>query len=117
MTTNAVNEKQLREMWEGQSNVMVSVRVRPILKHDLIKRSCIRVVDEKLIFLMDPMMDKQQNDILRANRTKEKQYAFDFAFDSDVRQIEVYERTTKFLIHGVIEGFNCTVFAYGQVRI
>ena len=26
----------------------------------------------------------------------------------------VYERTTKFMIQGVLDGYNATVFAYGQ---
>lgn len=61
---------------------------------------------------MDPTQDKQ--DVLRVNRSREKQYAFDFAFDGNSSQEEVYNRTTKFLIHGVLDGYNATVFAYGQ---
>ena len=56
--------------------------------------------------------DKQ--DVLRLNRNKEKQYAFDFAFEPGSSQESVYHHTTKFLIHGVLDGYNATVFAYGQ---
>lgn len=49
----------------------------------------------------------------RGFREKEKTYAFDYAFDEDVEQHYIFERTTKFLIEGVMSGFNATVFAYG----
>lgn len=51
--------------------------------------------------------------IFQKNRNKETSYAFDFAFDKNVTQQTVYEKTTSFLIKGVLEGFNATVFAYG----
>jgi kinesin family member 18/19 len=108
----AVDGNHMKAMWEGQSNVVVAVRVRPLMKHDIVKKNCVRVLDGKVVILMDPTSDKQ--DVLRVNRSREKQYAFDFAFDANSPQEEVYNRTTKFLIHGVLDGFNATVFAYGQ---
>lgn len=56
--------------------------------------------------------DKQ--DVLRLNRNKEKQYAFDYVFEPGSTQDSTYHHTTKFLIHGVLDGYNATVFAYGQ---
>ena len=50
---------------------------------------------------------------LGRNRTKEKRYAFDQAFDKNSGQVQIYQNTTKFLIEGVLHGFNATVFAYG----
>jgi kinesin family protein 18/19 len=52
-------------------------------------------------------------DELSKNRSKERQYAFDTVFDRDAGQIEIFNNTTKFLIEGIIEGYNATVFAYG----
>lgn len=49
----------------------------------------------------------------RGYREKEKTYAFDYAFDQDVEQEYIFDLTTKFLIEGVMTGFNATVFAYG----
>jgi kinesin family member 18/19 len=57
------------------------------------------------------MLNKK--DILSKNRSKERRYAFDTVFDRDAGQIEIFNNTTKFLIEGIIEGFNATVFAYG----
>eukprot|EP01135_Chromosphaera_perkinsii_P001088 Nk52_evm38s158 gene=Nk52_evmTU38s158 len=46
-------------------------------------------------------------------RRKEVQYAFDVVFNEHVTQQEVYERTCKRLIEGVMTGYNGTMFAYG----
>ena len=107
------DDGHLKAMWEGQANILVSVRVRPLLKHDPIKRSCVRVLDSKLVVILDPSLS-DKNDILRAHRNREKNYAFDFVFEPNSSQEVCYNNTTKFLIHGVLDGFNATVFAYGQ---
>lgn len=60
---------------------------------------------------MDPADDP--DDILRANRSREKQFVFDCTFDGNATQQDVYESTTKFLIQNVTNGYNATVFAYG----
>lgn len=56
--------------------------------------------------MLDPGTDA--DDFLRANRTREKQYAFDYAFDHDTPQETVYHYTTRFLIDGTLDGFNAT---------
>lgn len=109
----ASTDEHMKAMWAGQSNVLVAVRVRPLLKHDVIKKSCVRVMDGKIVFIADPAMGDKL-DILRANRNREKQYAFDYVFEPGASQEAVFLHTTKFLIHGVLDGYNATVFAYGQ---
>jgi len=37
-------------------------------------------------------------------------------FDASESQVNVFDATAKFLIPSVLEGFNATVFAYGQVK-
>ena len=59
----------------------------------------------------DEMMNRKGH--LGQNRTKEKQYAFDYAFDKDTGQIEIFENTTRHLVEGILHGYNATVFAYG----
>ncbi|KAG8913431.1 kinesin-like protein Klp5 [Tulasnella sp. 417] len=48
-----------------------------------------------------------------AKRYKDQRYTFDRVFDEHVRQIDVFENTTKPLLDGLLTGFNATVFAYG----
>ena len=110
---NIEMNEHMKAMWAGQSNVLVAVRVRPLMKHDVVKRSCVRTLDGKVVVIMDPAQGDKQ-DILRANRSREKQYAFDFVFEPGASQENIYNNTTKFLIHGVLDGYNATVFAYGQ---
>lgn len=105
--------EHMKAMWAGQSNVLVAVRVRPLMKHDVVKKSCARVLDSNVVVIMDPAHGDKQ-DVLRANRSREKQYAFDYVFDQASTQDSAYQNTTKFLIHGVLDGYNATVFAYGQ---
>ncbi len=111
---DGVEGEHMKAMWAGQSNVLVAVRVRPLMKHDVIKKSCVRVLDNKVVVILDPALAADKVDILRANRNREKQYAFDYVLDPTSTQDSAYLHTTKFLIHGVLDGFNATVFAYGQ---
>eukprot|EP00903_Cladosiphon_okamuranus_P015604 g14408.t1 len=100
-------------MQAGQSNTLVAVRLRPLLKHDRQHVEVAKVLDHRVVVLMDPAKVNQEVDPLRVNRTREKRYAFDHVFDATATQRAVYENTTKFLIQGVLDGFNATVFAYG----
>ena len=47
-------------------------------------------------------------------RGRERSYTFDNVFDQASTTSAVYEHTTKELVLKVVDGFNCTVFAYGQ---
>ncbi|XP_019371431.1 PREDICTED: kinesin-like protein KIF19 isoform X1 [Gavialis gangeticus] len=91
----------------------VALRIRPISMAELEEGATLIAhrVDEQVVVLMDPMEDP--DDILRANRSREKSYVFDVAFDFTATQEVVYRATTKGLIEGVISGYNATVFAYG----
>lgn len=45
---------------------------------------------------------------------KEKKYTFDRVFKPTASQIELYMNVVAPLIQDVVEGYNCTAFAYGQ---
>ncbi len=105
-------------MWQGQSNVIVAVRVRPLnSKEYRTTENVLKVLDENVVVVLDPTRKTRKKDILRKNRSREKQYAFDFAFGAEVPTSHVYDSTTKFLIDGVVNGFNATVFAYGATGV
>uniref|UniRef100_A0A4W3K438 Kinesin-like protein n=1 Tax=Callorhinchus milii TaxID=7868 RepID=A0A4W3K438_CALMI len=91
----------------------VALRIRPLNEAEVEEGATIiaHKVDEQMVVLMDPMEDP--DDILRANRSREKSYMFDVALDYEATQEDVYRATTKGLIEGIISGYNATVFAYG----
>ena len=97
----------------GESNILVAVRCRPMnareeaCGHD----SVVKVMDGSMVVVTDP--PAKENDFLRANKTREKRYAFDHAFDEKTPQESIFKSTTKLLIDGVMNGYNATVFAYG----
>jgi kinesin family protein 3/17 len=41
-------------------------------------------------------------------------FTFDNAFDTDSSQKDVYEQTAKPAVLSILEGYNSTIFAYGQ---
>lgn len=86
----------------------------------------IRVLDKNFLVLLDPGKEFDQEDvflykrliyfspqILRKNRIKETQFTFDYNFDKASTQNEIYSGISPFLIDGILDGFNATIFAYG----
>ncbi|KAJ8372603.1 hypothetical protein AAFF_G00281100 [Aldrovandia affinis] len=45
---------------------------------------------------------------------KDKAFTYDYVFDMDSHQDNIYANCTEKLIEGCFEGYNATVFAYGQ---
>ncbi|XP_018594880.2 kinesin-like protein KIF19 [Scleropages formosus] len=91
----------------------VALRIRPMNEAEIEEGATLvaHKVDNQMVVLMDPSEDP--DDVLRANRSREKTYMFDVAFDFTATQEDVYVATMKNLIEGVISGYNATVFAYG----
>ena len=104
----------IEDMKKGTYNILVCVRCRPLssLEYQLSAYETIRIMDDKMVILMDPIEYNGPNTIFK-NRSREQTYAFDFAFDKNTSQTTVFEKSTKFLIEGVVNGYNATVFAYG----
>ncbi|KAH9138088.1 hypothetical protein LEN26_005403 [Aphanomyces euteiches] len=109
---NNETEEFKRAMWAGQANILVAVRLRPQLKHDRDRGEIVKVLGSNVVVVLDPGNQKDVVGKMR-NRSREKRYAFDHVFGPSDGQVTVYTHTTKFLIHGILQGFNATVFAYG----
>ena len=45
---------------------------------------------------------------------KQRDFAFDYVFDSNSTQDSVYDRIARPVVTDVLKGFNGTIFAYGQ---
>jgi len=99
---------------EDSSRIRVAVRCRPLSateKNSDVVDIC-RILDEHLVILLDP--GAASNDYLRQDKSKEKRFAFDQAFDAQTDSQRVFEATAQPLIGSVLQGFNCSVFAYGS---
>ena len=94
-----------------EMQMLVAVRMRPLWQKedDAGDQRCVSVLQGKVVNVIDPWYDE----VLNPNRQKEKRYAFDIVFDDDVGQLEVFEKTSKGLVSGVLDGYNASVFAYG----
>ncbi|XP_046543920.1 kinesin-like protein KIF18A [Haliotis rubra] len=103
------------------SNVKVVVRVRP---ENVAEKAgpfdvVVRDMNEHVL-AFDPKESnspvrgfrRQPRDI-RKRRNKDLKFAFDFVFGPCATNAEVYEHTTKGILDGLLEGYNCSVFAYG----
>ncbi|XP_038011665.1 kinesin-like protein KIF21A isoform X10 [Motacilla alba alba] len=83
-----------------ESSVRVAVRIRPQLAKEKIEgcHICTSVTPgEPQVFL-----------------GKDKAFTFDYVFNIDSQQEEIYVQCIEKLIEGCFEGYNATVFAYGQ---
>ncbi|KAL9322822.1 hypothetical protein ACSQ67_010875 [Phaseolus vulgaris] len=49
-----------------------------------------------------------------ANKQIDRTFAFDKVFGPNSQQKELYEQAVSPIVYEVLEGYNCTIFAYGQ---
>ena len=114
MNNDETSKSFIDDMKKGQYNILVCVRCRPLSlsEKQLSTNETIRIMDNKMVVLIDPIEYNAPKNVFK-NRSREQTYAFDYAFDKDCNQYTVFENSTKFLIDGVVNGYNATVFAYG----
>ena len=90
----------------GDECVRVSVRCRPLNSMEKAdNREVIVDVDSKtgVVTLRNPKGDEPP-----------KTFTFDLAFDWNVSQKDVYEQLARPVVLSVMDGYNGTIFAYGQ---
>lgn len=58
--------------------------------------------------------NNQINLIKEDNREQPKSFSFDFVFAPDSAQSLIYEQSAFSLVDNVLDGYNGTIFAYGQ---
>ncbi|XP_061434948.1 kinesin-like protein KIF18A [Lethenteron reissneri] len=103
---------------EGSSHMRVIVRVRPpnSRERDTNHRLVVQVVDDQMLVL-DPKEQaepsflqgrqlRQRN--MLARKPKDLRFVFDRVFDDTATQEEVFEGSTRSLVEGTLNGFNCT---------
>lgn len=103
------------------SHVKVVVRVRPTNDREKREncRNVVQVVDGHML-IFDPKEDEPcfgpqrvRNRNINKRAKKDLKFVFDHVFDENSTQLDIFESTTKIVLDGVMNGFNCTVFAYG----
>ena len=82
--------------------VRVAVRVRPLVPKERLEqcRLCVRTVAEERQIIIG----------------KDRAFAFDYVFGTESTQAQVYEDACAQLVQRCFQGYNATVFAYGQAR-
>ncbi|KFQ14623.1 Kinesin-like KIF18A, partial [Leptosomus discolor] len=104
------------------SHVKVVVRVRPESQKekDGNFNKVVHVVDQHML-VFDPKEEevsffhgkKLINRDISKKEKKDLKFVFDAVFAESSSQLEVFEHTTRSVIDGFLNGYNCTVLAYG----
>ena len=86
--------------------VKVVIRCRPLSQKEMLANNEV-VVNMKTktgeVFVNKPASDEVP-----------KQFTFDEVFDWNIAQADIYKRCAAHIIENVLEGYNGTIFAYGQ---
>lgn len=89
---------------QSQENVRVFIRIRPLTKKEVSEGN-----DNVII------CDHKENLIaLKKNGEHTKPFKFDHIFGPPTTQLEMYKMTAFPIVEKVLEGYNGTIFAYGQ---
>ncbi|KAL7992222.1 hypothetical protein Chor_016478 [Crotalus horridus] len=104
------------------NHIKVIIRVRPEnpKERDGNFQKVVQVVD-KHILVFDPKVEevsffhgkKLPNRDIAKRQNKDLKFVFDAIYDEHSTQLEVFEDTTKTFLGGFLNGYNCTVLAYG----
>ncbi|KAJ8667967.1 hypothetical protein QAD02_009630 [Eretmocerus hayati] len=107
----------------AQTSIRVIVRVRPHNEKEMQEnyKTVVKILDDQML-IFDPKEEQnpffyrgiqQKGRDLLKKQNKELQFVFDRVFDMTASNVDVYEGSTKDLITSLLEGYNCSVFAYG----
>lgn len=99
------------------SHVKVVVRVRPINDSEKREnsRNVVQVVDNHML-IFDPKEEdmscfgsqRMRNRNINKRANKDLKFVFDHVFDENSTQLDIFENTTKGIVDGLMNGFNCT---------
>ncbi|KAM9112620.1 kinesin-like protein KIF18B isoform 2-T3 [Pangshura tecta] len=104
-----------------EGNVAVVVRVRPQTQQEQegSRHAVVQVIDDSML-VFDPeepclsgVFTGFRGHDAPKRKGKDLKFVFDQVFGESATQEEVFQHTTKELLDGVLNGYNCSVFAYG----
>jgi hypothetical protein len=100
---------------KGSVTVQVVVRCRPLNKKELGEdRKPIISIDENQVSIVKGIGKDGHVMSDEENKATKKSFTFDAAYDEQSTQKQFYEESCYPLVESVMEGFNGTIFAYGQ---
>lgn len=86
-------------------NIKCFLRCKPLSKNELdLSAKCIQISKDKRTILVD----------MSTENKIEKCFSLDYIFEDNILQEEIFEKLAKPLLSSFIQGYNCTIFAYGQ---
>ena len=91
------------------ANVLVAVRMRPLNSRE-------KELGDDIVVKIDKD-EVGKVEMLRSSAVEESEYRnfkFDFSYDKDCKQADVYNDVGQPLLDKAFDGFNGTIFAYGQ---
>ncbi|XP_064025749.1 kinesin-like protein KIF18B isoform X4 [Pogoniulus pusillus] len=102
----------------GEGTVAVMVRVRPPAAGErAAQQPLLRVVDRNTLVFDPEGLGGASGPALPARGTKhprkQQKFVFDRVFGEQARQEEVFQHATRDMVGSVLDGYNCSVFAYG----
>uniref|UniRef100_A0A9J8DE19 Kinesin-like protein n=1 Tax=Cyprinus carpio carpio TaxID=630221 RepID=A0A9J8DE19_CYPCA len=104
MPSNKVDKP---EKVEVSDNVKVVVRCRPLNEKE-------KMMGHKQSVAVDEIRGTITVNKLDMTSDPPKTFTFDTVFGPDSKQLDVYNLTARPIIDSVLEGYNGTIFAYGQ---
>lgn len=96
-------------------NIHVALKLRPLnQKESLSKEEEIWQINEAMNRIdIDP--NYLNNIVLSNHKQSQKQtFSYDYCFDSNTKNLEIYTKTVKQIILSSLDGINSTIFMYGQ---
>ncbi|NWU48539.1 KI18B protein, partial [Dromas ardeola] len=102
---------------EGAVTVVVRVRPSAPCERERAAHPVLRVVDQHILVFDPEEPGGASGSVLPArgpkHQGKDLKFAFDRVFGEKATQEEVFQHTTRDVLDSVLNGYNCSVFAYG----
>ncbi|XP_034260500.1 kinesin-like protein KIF3A [Pantherophis guttatus] len=102
-----INRSEKPDKSDNSDNVKVVVRCRPLNERE--KTMCY-----KMAVNVDEMRGTITVHKTDSSNEPPKTFTFDTVFGPESKQLDVYNLTARPIIDSVLEGYNGTIFAYGQ---
>lgn len=100
-----------------KKTMQIAIRIRPLNPREIRQnfQSTIKILDQHTL-IFDPNLNNEKGETFDMKRRRTRKalcYRFDGIYDSHSRNEEIFEISVKPLVNSILNGYNCSVFAYG----